>query len=113
MHFGIDLGTTNSLIAVFRDGKPELITNALGQVLTPSVVAVTAEGIVVGQAAREIALSDPTASAAVFKRAMGTDRSYTLSGKSFTAPELSALVLSALKADAEAHLGVQVRDVVI
>ena len=113
MHFGIDLGTTNSLIAVFRDGKAELVPNALGQVLTPSVVAVTPQGVVVGQTARELALSNPTATAAVFKRAMGTDRSYTLAGKSFSAPELSALVLSALKADAEAHLGVPVNDVVI
>jgi molecular chaperone HscC len=113
MHFGIDLGTTNSLIAVFRDGKAELVPNALGQVLTPSVVAVTAQGVVVGQTARELALSNPSATASVFKRAMGTDRSYTLAGKSFSAPELSALVLSTLKADAEAHLGVSVSDVVI
>ena len=113
MHFGIDLGTTNSLIAVFRDGKPELVPNALGKVLTPSVVALKDGQIVVGEAARAIALADPKSAAAVFKRAMGTDRSYQMAGKSFSAPELSSMVLGSLKADAEAHLGTEVTDVVI
>lgn len=113
MHFGIDLGTTNSLIAVFRDGRPELIPNALGQVLTPSVVALRNGEIVVGEAARAIAISDPANAAALFKRAMGTDRDYRLGGKSFRAPELSAMILASLKADAEAALGVEVTDAVI
>jgi molecular chaperone HscC len=113
LHFGIDLGTTNSLIAVFRDGRAELIPNALGQVLTPSVVAVRDGQLVVGDAARAIAITDPANAAALFKRAMGTDRDYRLAGKSFRAPELSAMVLSSLKADAEAALGVTVTDVVI
>jgi molecular chaperone HscC len=113
LHFGIDLGTTNSLIAVFRDGRPELIPNALGQVLTPSVVALRDGQLVVGEAARAIAISDPANAASLFKRAMGTDRDYLLSGKPYRAPELSAMVLSALKADAEAALGVTVNDVVI
>jgi molecular chaperone HscC len=113
LHFGIDLGTTNSLIAVFRDGKPELIPNALGQMLTPSVVALRDGQLVVGEAARAIAISDPANAAALFKRAMGTDREYRLGGKPYRAPELSAMVLSTLKADAEAALGVSVSDVVI
>jgi molecular chaperone HscC len=113
LHFGIDLGTTNSLIAVFRDGKPELIPNALGQVLTPSVVAIRDGQLVVGEAARGIAISDPVNAASLFKRAMGTDRDYRLGGKPYRAPELSAMVLASLKADAEAALGVTVSDVVI
>jgi molecular chaperone HscC len=113
LHFGIDLGTTNSLIAVFRDGTPELIPNALGQVLTPSVVAIRDAQLVVGEAARAIAIADPANAAALFKRAMGTDRDYRLGGKPYRAPELSAMVLAALKVDAEAALGVTVTDVVI
>ena len=113
MHFGIDLGTTNSLIAVFRDGKSELIPNALGDVLTPSVVALHEGRLVVGEAARSVALSNPAQSAALFKRAMGTERRYRLAKTDYTAPELSAMILAALKADAEAHLGVSVSDVVI
>ena len=113
MHFGIDLGTTNSLIAVFRDGAPELIPNALGQVLTPSVVALHQGRLVVGEAARAISLSQPAQAAGLFKRAMGTDRAYRLGQTDYNAPELSAMVLAALKADAEAHCGVPVSDVVI
>lgn len=113
MHFGIDLGTTNSLIAVFRDGRPELIPNAVGKMLTPSVVALRNNELVVGEPARSIALSDPANAAALFKRAMGTDREYRLGNKRFRAPELSAMVLAALKADAEAALGIDVTDAVI
>lgn len=113
MHFGIDLGTTNSLIAVFRDGRPRLIPNALGQVLTPSVVALRDGELVVGEAARAAAVADPANAAALFKRAMGTDRTYVLGGKSYVAPELSAMILRSLKSDAEAELGVTVSDVVI
>ncbi|NTT86106.1 Hsp70 family protein [Tabrizicola fusiformis] len=113
MHFGIDLGTTNSLIAVFEDGQPRLIPNALGHVLTPSVVALLDRRLVVGETAREVALTDPARAAAVFKRGMGTNRIWKLGADSYSATELSALVLKALKEDAEAHLGVVVRDVVI
>jgi molecular chaperone HscC len=113
LHFGIDLGTTNSLIAVFRDGKPELIPNALGSVMTPSVVALKDGALVVGEAARAITQADPTMGAALFKRAMGTERSYRIGRQDHDAPTLSAMVLSSLKADAEAHLGQPVTDVVI
>ncbi len=113
MHFGIDLGTTNSLIAVFEDGKPRLIPNALGQVLTPSVVALRDGRLVVGETAREVALTDPAQAAATFKRGMGTERTWKLGRETYTAPELSALVLKSLKEDAEADLGITLRDVVI
>jgi molecular chaperone HscC len=113
LHFGIDLGTTNSLIAVFRDGAPELIPNALGRVMTPSFVALQDGQLVVGDAARAIALAQPSQAASLFKRAMGTERQYRLDGTDYNAATLSAMVLSTLKADAEAHLGVTVSDVVI
>lgn len=98
---------------MFRDGRPELIPNAVGQVLTPSVVALRNNELVIGESARAIAMSDPANAAALFKRAMGTDREYRIGGKKFRAPELSAMVLAALKADAEAALGIEVRDAVI
>ena len=113
MHFGIDLGTTNSLIAVFDNGQPRLIPNALGQMLTPSIVALQNGRLVVGETAREVALSDPANAAATFKRGMGTDRTWKLGRDSYNASELSAMVLKSLKDDAEAHLGIPVRDVVI
>jgi len=113
-HVGIDLGTTNSLIAVFRDGAPRLVKNAHGQALTPSVVGVLPSGeVVVGQAARDLALTAPERTIAAFKRWMGTDRRVELAGRRFDAAELSSLVLGALKRDAEAEFGVEVRNVVI
>ena len=96
MHFGIDLGTTNSLIAVFEGGQPRLIPNALGHMLTPSVVALQDRRLVVGQTAREVALSDPARTAALFKRGMGTNRVWTLGPESYSATDLSALVLRTL-----------------
>lgn len=113
MHFGIDLGTTNALIAVFRDGAAELIPHALGSVMTPSVVAFRDKRLLVGQAAKEVAQAQPAMAASLFKRAMGTERRYNLNGQAYGAAELSAMVLATLKADAEAHLGVTVSDVVI
>jgi molecular chaperone HscC len=89
------------------------VPNALGQVLTPSIVALQDGRIVVGEAARAVAIARPSDSAALFKRAMGTDRRYRLGSQQYGAPELSSLILGALKADAEAHLGVTVSDVVI
>ena len=113
MHFGIDLGTTYSLIAVFRDGKPDLIPNALGSFMTPSVVALRDGQLVVGEAARQIALSDPDRAAACFKRSMGTAKAYPLGESRYDSVELSALLLRRLKQDAETHLGIEVREVVI
>ncbi len=111
---GIDLGTTNSLCAVFRDGEPELIPGAHGRFLTPSCVGLLESGeIVVGEAALELSVTHPERCAAWFKRAMGTDKRFDLAGKPFTAQELSSLVLRSLLADAETHLGSKVEKAVI
>ncbi|MDA1212458.1 MAG: Hsp70 family protein, partial [Planctomycetota bacterium] len=111
---GIDLGTTNSLCAIFEDGQPKLIPNAIGQLLTPSVIGVTAaDEILVGAAAKELAVVQPDRCMAAFKRLMGTNRRVQIGGREFSAPELSSLVLKSLKQDAEAYLGKAVRDAVI
>lgn len=114
MIVGIDLGTTNSLVAVWKDGQATLIPNALGQVLTPSVVSIDEnDHILVGQPARERLVTHPERSAAAFKRFMGSQKTYTLGKKVFRPEELSALVLGSLKADAEAWLGEPVTEAVI
>ncbi|HQT63489.1 MAG: molecular chaperone HscC [Acidocella sp. 20-57-95] len=114
MIVGIDLGTTNSLIAVWRHGEPVLIPNAIGHVLTPSAVSLDEKGdIIVGLAARERLSTHPARTAAVFKRYMGTNRELHLGKKEFRPEELSALVLRSLKADAEALLGEPVTEAVI
>jgi len=111
---GIDLGTTNSLIAVFSDDKPRLFRNALGSVLTPSAVSLSDDGtLLVGQAARERLLTHPGASASSFKRLMGTAQTTRLGKKTYSPEELSAFVLMSLKADAEADLGEPVTEAVI
>ena len=102
MMIGIDLGTTNSLAACFRNGKAEIIPNRLGERLTPSVVSVDDDGTVyVGKTARERGILHPLETARVFKRSMGTDKEYLLGGRRFSAEELSSLVLRSLKEDAE------------
>ena len=116
MLVGIDLGTTNSLVAVFRNGAPELIPNRLGSFLTPSVVAVDEddpERIMVGETAKEYGILHPLSVAKVFKRSMGTDKEYTLGDRTMRAEELSGLVLRSLKEDAEAHLGEPVTQAII
>ncbi len=114
MLIGIDLGTTNSLVACFRNGKAEIIPNRLGENLTPSVVSVDSKGTVyVGRSAKERAMLHPLESASVFKRSMGTDREYTLGDWKLRAEELSSLVLRSLKEDAEAYLGEPVTDAII
>jgi molecular chaperone HscC len=111
---GIDLGTTFSLAAVFRDGQPGLVRNPLGAVLTPSAVLVDEQGmVVVGEAARARAITHPGRVALGFKRDMGTPTVYDLGGRSLGPVELSALVIGALKADVEQHLGEPVRQAVI
>lgn len=111
---GIDLGTTNSLAAVWRNGSCELIPNAAGSFLTPSVVSVDEDGsILVGRAARDRLISHPDHTAARFKRHMGTDKVFHLGGRAFTPEDLSALVLRSLKEDAEAYLGEEVTEAVI
>ena len=114
MIIGIDLGTTNSAAAVWRDGEAVLIPNRLGQVLTPSAVHLDAGGeVVVGMAARERQASHPRRTATAFKRYMGTARETKLGDRAFSAEELSALVLRSLKEDAEAFLGAPVTEAVI
>jgi molecular chaperone HscC len=111
---GIDLGTTNSLIGVFEEGKASLIRNAHGGFLTPSAVSLDEKGeIVVGAAAREIALSNPDNAVMSFKRWMGTDRVIQLGRKSFRAEELSSFVLRSLIGDFQAHYGESVTEAVI
>ncbi len=114
MLIGIDLGTTNSAVAVWRDGKAELIPNAFGDVLTPSAVSMLEDGsLVVGRAARERQSTHPAVTATLFKRLMGTNESIKLGKKSYSPPELSAMVLQALKRDAEAFLGEAVTGAII
>ncbi len=114
MIVGIDLGTTNSLIAYYTDEGPKIIPNRLGENLTPSVVSIDEEeNVYVGKTARERMRLYPQSSAAVFKRDMGSDKKYELSGKEFTAEELSSFVLRSLKEDAEAFLGEEIAEAVI
>jgi len=110
---GIDLGTTNSLVSVYRNGKTEQIPNALGEYLTPSVVSLDGENMLVGAVAKERLVTNPKETAAAFKRKMGTDQKITLGEKSFLPQELSALVLKQLKEDAEKYLGEEVKEAVI
>ena len=114
MIIGIDLGTTNSLVSYLDGAKPRLIPNALGEFLTPSVVGVGLDGhVVVGREARELMVVHPDRCAAQFKRRMGTDWATRLGGRTFRPEELSALVLQALKRDAEAALGHPVERAVV
>lgn len=114
MRIGIDLGTTNSLVAVWADGEPRLIPNAVGEVLTPSAVSVGKDGtFLVGRAALERQTVEPRSTATSFKRFMGTSRKVELAGKSLTPEELSALVLRNLKSDAEAHLDCEVSSAIV
>ncbi|MEK9712731.1 MAG: molecular chaperone HscC [Thalassolituus sp.] len=111
---GIDLGTTNSLAAVWLGDDVSLVPNALGEFLTPSVVSVTDDQtVLVGRTAKERLVSHPTSTTARFKRLMGTSSTITLNGKEFTPEELSALVLRQLKADAERFLGEPVTEAII
>lgn len=114
MIIGIDLGTTNSLAACFRDGKVEVIKNRLGKHLTPSVVSVDEDGTVyVGEIAKERGALHPLQTARIFKRSMGSDKEYVLGNRKFRAEELSGLVLRSLKEDAEDYLGEKVTEAII
>src|SRR5262245_51502164 len=114
MIVGIDLGTTNSAIGIWQDGRAHLIPNSLGSVLTPSAVSLDTGGeLLVGLAARERQVTHPSLTATAFKRYMGSQRRTELGKRSFMPEELSALVLRSLKADAERFLGEPVTDAVI
>ncbi|MGH9388311.1 MAG: molecular chaperone HscC [Vicinamibacteria bacterium] len=111
---GIDLGTTNSLVAIWKEGEARVLSNVLGCALTPSVVGVDDDGrILVGQAAKERLLTHPHLTVGNFKRSMGTTQTFLLGGPTFRPEELSSLVLRSLKADAEAFLGHAVEEAVI
>lgn len=110
---GIDLGTTNSLACVFKDGKPQLIPNKFGKFLTPSVVSIDGEKIFVGQSAKERLIAKPDVTKASFKRFMGHETDIRLGNKSFRAEELSAFILKQLVEDAEAFLGEKVTEAII
>ena len=111
---GIDLGTTNSLIALWTDEGPRLIANALGDTLTPSAVSIADDGaVLVGRAAVDRLVTHPDRSIASFKRWMGSGAGARLAGKFYRAEELSALVLRSLKEDAENQAGGAIGDTVI
>jgi len=114
MIVGIDLGTTNSAAAIFRDGAPVLVPNSLGDFLTPSAVALAPDGaLITGMAARERMVTEPLAARTLFKRAMGTQVRHKLGRKDFSSEELSSFVLRSLKADVEAFTGETVDRAVI
>ena len=114
MIIGIDLGTTNSLVAAWRDGKAHIIPNALGEFLTPSCVGIDEDGtVLVGAAARARLQTHPELSTSLFKRYMGSERVTRLGRQDFRPEELSSLVLRALKEDAEAWLGHKVEEAIV
>ncbi len=114
MIVGIDLGTTNSLIGIYDGQGPQLIPNALGDLLTPSAVSIDDDGkIIIGRAARDRLVSHPAQSVATFKRWMGTSREVSIGGRKFRPEELSALVLRSLVADVESATGQKVNEAVI
>ncbi|MBE7050481.1 MAG: molecular chaperone DnaK [Ruminococcaceae bacterium] len=111
---GIDLGTTNSCVSVMEGGEPVVIANAEGARTTPSVVAFTKTGErLIGQVAKRQAITNPDKTIISIKRDMGTDRKVAIDGKNYTPQEISAMVLSKLKADAESYLGETVTQAVI
>ena len=111
---GIDLGTTNSCVAVIEGGEAVVIPNAEGARTTPSVVSFKKDGErVVGRVAKQSAVSAPDRTISSIKRDMGTDRKVSIDGKDYTPQEISAMVLAKLKADAEAYLGDTVTEAVI
>ena len=111
---GIDLGTTNSCVAVMEGGKPVVITNAEGMRTTPSVVAFTKTGErVVGEPAKRQAVTNADKTISSIKREMGTDYKVTIDDKKYSPQEISAMILQKLKSDAENYLGEKVTEAVI
>ena len=111
---GIDLGTTNSCVAVIEGGEPVVIANAEGARTTPSVVAFSKTGErMVGQVAKRQAITNPDRTIASIKRHMGSNYKVNIDGKDYTPQEISAMTLQKLKADAEAYLGAPVTEAVI
>ena len=111
---GIDLGTTNSCVAVMEGGKPVVIPNSEGVRTTPSIVAFTKNGErLVGEPAKRQAVTNADRTISSIKRHMGTDYKVAIDGKNYTPQEISAMILQKLKADAEAYLGEKVTEAVI
>jgi len=111
---GIDLGTTNSCVAVIEGGEPVIIANAEGSRTTPSVVAFSAEGErMIGHVAKRQAITNPDRTVTSIKREMGSAYKATIDGKQYTPQEISAMILQKLKGDAEAYLGTKVTEAVI
>ncbi len=106
MLIGIDLGTTNSAVAIWQSGTAELIPNALGELLTPSAVSVGRDGVLhIGAAALDRMAIDPENTATSFKRLMGTAQTTSLGGKTYKAEDLPALILRSLAEDVRAYTG--------
>ena len=111
---GIDLGTTNSCVAVMEGGKPTVIANAEGARTTPSVVAFSKTGErLVGEPAKRQAVTNAEKTIASIKRDMGTDNGRSIDGKKYSPQQISAMILQKLKADAESYLGEKVSEAVI
>ena len=111
---GIDLGTTNSLGAVYRNHKVELIPNRFGSFLTPSVVSVADDGtILVGEVAKERLVSHPESTAASFKKDMGTEQKYILGNKTFLPEELSSFIIRSIVEDAKVYLQDEIEEVIV
>ena len=111
---GIDLGTTNSCVAVMEGGNAVVIPNAEGARTTPSVVAFSKNGErLIGQVAKRQAITNPDKTVSSIKRHMGSNYKVEIEGKSYTPQEISAMILQKLKADAEAYLGETVSEAVI
>ncbi|NMA37577.1 MAG: Hsp70 family protein, partial [Papillibacter sp.] len=111
---GIDLGTTNSCVAVMEGGEAVVIANAEGNRTTPSVVAFSKTGErMVGQVAKRQAVTNPDRTIVSIKREMGTNHKVNIDGKQYSPPEISAMILQKIKADAEAYIGSPVTQAVI
>ena len=110
---GVDLGTTNSLAVVYKEGKPVLIPNAYGEYVTPSAVSILDGKIVVGKLAKERLITHPECSASLFKRNMGSDVTYTLDKKAYDSATLSSFVVKQLIEDAQNYLHEEILEVVI
>ena len=110
---GIDLGTTNSCVAVMEGGEAVVIPNAEGARTTPSVVAFKGDERMVGQVAKRQAITNPDNTVMSIKRHMGSDYKVTIEGKDYTPQQISAMILQKLKEDAEAYLGEKVTEAVI
>ena len=110
---GIDLGTTNSAVAVLEGGKPSIIPSAEGGRTVPSVVSIKGDDIIVGEVAKRQAVANPNHTIRSIKRIMGTKEKVTVDGKDYTPEQVSAMVLKKLKKDAEAYLGSKVTKAVI